>query len=244
MIMATLSNRQKPYEWREVKLVKSQEKMALKIAGIIKFFFKGKARGSLPPFRGFLLEGPPGSGKTQIAWQAALIAGAEPVMVDSSNVATPMWGEAEKKLRGFFEEIRFTENRKKVLIFDDIDCLMLKRGLEVAKEWHYSINSVLFHLLDTIDPYQRIVIATTNRPDLIDEALRSRLYSLSIPVPPLEELIEIAENLLRESGVTEDKVPKIVEKISSELRKMNSPTIRTVQHLVIRECVEGGLWVF
>jgi AAA family ATPase len=242
--MTSFTSRQQAYAWREVKLTRSQENTALKIAGIIKFFFKGKARGRLPPFRGFLLEGPPGSGKTQLAWQAALMAGAEPIMVDSSNVATPKWGEAEEKLRGLFEGTTSLGDRKRVLILDDIDCLMLKRGLEVAKEWHYSINSVLFHLLDVIDPNQTIVIATTNRPDLIDDALRSRLYSLSIPVPPLEELIEIAGNLLKESGVREEKVPKIVEKISSELREMNGPTIRTVQHLVIRECIEGGLWVF
>ena len=233
-----------------VKLTPGQEQIVWHMARIIAFFFKGKFTGSTPPFRGFLLEGPPGSGKTEIAKQVKdavikLLKGAYNVelkFVDSASIAAPRWGDAESRLRNVFKSVH--DNVKTIILFDDIDCLMLKRGSDVAREWHYSINALLFHELDSLDPHNVIVIATTNRPDLIDEALRSRLYSIQVPLPPFHELIEIARNLLKDACTSvEEDVKLILEDIEKKLKSLNrDPTIRDVQHLVVKECIERGVW--
>ena len=135
-----------------------------------------------------------------------------------------------------------------VLLLDDVDCLLIRRGAEIAREWHYSINALLFHELDTINPSEMLVIATTNRPDLIDYALRSRLYSMKIPYLPIEELEQVARNMLEASwpltmkfsdeGLKED----IIEAVMRELRKKKDPSIRDVQHLIVTHCIDKGVW--
>lgn len=217
---------------------------------ITKFFFRGGYNLSSIPFRGFLLEGPPGNGKTEIAKQAVRRLSHEVGevylrFVDSARVAKPEWGKAEESLAKQFEE---EPGKHVVVLLDDVDCLLIKRGSEIAKEWHYSINALLFHILDNIsDPARILVIATTNRPKLIDYALRSRLYSIIVPPLPIEELEEVARNLLEESwphSLENEKELKdeVLREIVKELQKKKYPSIRDVQHLVVNYCIGRGIW--
>ena len=118
---------------------------------------------------------------------------------------------------------------------------MLARSSEIAKEWHFSINAVLFHQLDLVDPSKTFVFATTNRPDLVDEALRDRLYSIPFSLPSRESLIEIARYQLRAMGdIREQHQAEILKAIEDELDRRKSLTIRDVERLVVMECVERG----
>lgn len=236
---------------KEVKLTKTQESVCRLITSITKFFFRGGYSLRGVPFRGFLLEGPPGNGKTEIAKQAVRRLSLELGevylrFVDSAKIAKPKWGEAEQAL-----ECQFVEEAGKhvILLLDDVDCLLIKRGSEVAKEWHYSINALLFHKLDNItNPANLLVIATTNRPKLIDYALRSRLYSIFVPSPSIEELEFVTRNMLEESWPfsmkrsDEELKEEIVRVIMEELKKKKYPSIRDVQHLVVTQCIERGVW--
>ena len=64
--------------------------------------------------------------------------------------------------------------RRTVLLFDDVESLFMARSASAAKEWHFSQNSVLFHSLDELDTSHTAVVLTTNRFDLLDEAVRAR----------------------------------------------------------------------
>jgi SpoVK/Ycf46/Vps4 family AAA+-type ATPase len=236
---------------KEVKLTKTQDSICRRITSVAKFFFKGGYSLREVPFRGFLLEGPPGGGKTEIAKQAVrrLALELDEVylrFVDSAKIAKPRWGEAEEALKQQFRE---EPGKHIVLLLDDVDCLLIKRGSEVAKEWHYSINALLFHMLDNItDPANLLVIATTNRPRLIDYALRSRLYNTFVPPPSLEELEIVAKNMLEESwplslrSSGEKLKDEILRAIIEELKKKKHPSIRDVQHLIVVHCIERGIW--
>jgi SpoVK/Ycf46/Vps4 family AAA+-type ATPase len=145
------------------------------------FFFKGKLVMKNPPFRGFILEGLPGTGKTEIVRQMARklnqrITSVSFTLVDGASIAAPKWGEGERNLRDAFHRIdelqKEQKNSKMVVLFDDIESLMISRGASMAKEWHYAINSILFHELDALDPARLIVCATSNRPDLVDDATK------------------------------------------------------------------------
>lgn len=233
-----------------IPLTKSRREICLKIVKTALFFFKRGCPTSTVPFRGFILEGPPSTGKTEIAKQAAKILHnnlkglfeVRLLFVDSADIATPKWGEAEERLRKIFKFCEDQKNTKFLILFDDIDCLMMRRGGIISKEWHYSINSILFHELDKLNPSNALVIATTNRPDLIDEALRSRLYSISVEPPPFEELIEIAKELLESSGLSHSQMEMLLKIIEPKLKELKTPTIRDVHHMIVLECIERGIW--
>ncbi len=51
-----------------------------------------------------------------------------------------------------------------------------------AESWHIAQNNVFFHELDGIDTSKMVVILTTNRYDLLDKAIKDRLYSVEFPL--------------------------------------------------------------
>ena len=145
----------------EVKLVPQISEVEEFMSRTCEFFFKRGVPVHSFPFKGFLLEGPPGTGKTEVVNQVVRrlgrrlegFASVKRMFVDGASIAAPRWGDAEKALHQVFSEATNVKAGTKVIIhFDDIESLMLARGAELAKEWHYSINSILFHEVDKLDP--------------------------------------------------------------------------------------------
>jgi SpoVK/Ycf46/Vps4 family AAA+-type ATPase len=234
----------------EVKLMQNLEQTEDIVSRTCEYFFK---RGSpLPnsPFKGFLLEGPPGTGKTEIVKQATRkldrrMGNVHWMFVDGATIASPKWGDAEKALRKVFlmsELLRREQKDPKLIIhFDDIESLMMARGTELAKEWHYSINSILFHEIDRIDPFTNIICATTNRLDLVDTALRDRLFVINVPPPPVADLAKVIKEILDVTGVKQER-EKLESQILLKLGKLTNPTIRDARKLAVIECVTARAW--
>ena len=226
---------------RKKNILRYQSKIIDKITKIADYIYRNQ--DVKLKFSGFLLSGPSGNGKTEIAKQAALriseASMAKIFLLDGSDIASPRWGDAEERLkRAFLGDPETKDKSRKIIIFDDIESTLMSRNIEIAKEWHFSINSVSFHLLDEIDPYKTIVIATTNKPEMVDPALKSRLYE--IPVEPLDknELMEFLRNSLVEYnyGI---QIERISKSLTKKIEEGKIKSLRDVEHEILLEIIEG-----
>ncbi|MFB6161941.1 MAG: CDC48 family AAA ATPase [Halococcoides sp.] len=136
--------------------------------------------------KGVLLYGPPGTGKTLLAKAVANEAQSNFISVKGPELLNKFVGESEKGVREVFAKAR--ENAPTVIFFDEIDSIAGERGqsvgdLGVGKR----VVSQLLTELDGIEDLEDVVvIATSNRPDLIDDALLrpGRLdRHVHVPVP-------------------------------------------------------------
>ncbi len=161
------------------------------------------------------------------------------LFIDSSRIAAARWGEAEQKLRFVFK-METNRNQKIIILIDDIDCLMMKRGLQIAQEWHYSINSIIFHELDLLDPSQKIILATTNQKDLIDDALRSRLYYYQVPEYSIEDLLWITErSIMKFPAEIRKRLMDVMKNyFDNESKNNKALNMRDVQHALIQNYIK------
>merc|ERR1719498_2311094 len=128
-----------------------------------------KNLGIKPP-RGVLLYGPPGSGKTLIARAVANETGAFFFLINGPECMSKMAGEAEANLRRAFEEAE--KNAPAIIFIDEIDSVAPKRD-KTSGEVEKRVVSQLLTLMDGMKSRGHVVvIAATNRPNTIDQALR------------------------------------------------------------------------
>ena len=127
-------------------------------------------RLGVDPPKGLLLHGPPGTGKTRLARAVANESDATFLHIAGPEVMGSAYGESEKRLRDIFEEA--AANSPAIIFIDEIDSIAPKRG-QVTGETEKRLVAQLLTLLDGLEPRQNlIVIAATNRPEALDEALR------------------------------------------------------------------------
>ena len=126
--------------------------------------------GANPRAQGAILAGPPGTGKSLLARAVAGECGAHIEVVSGPSLLSKWVGETEAALRGIFERAR--EHAPAVILFDEIDCLGASRASADAHH-QKSLVTQLLALLDGLEERGQVfVLATTNRPEDIDPALR------------------------------------------------------------------------
>mmetsp|Transcript_154354 Transcript_154354/g.284416 ORF Transcript_154354/g.284416 Transcript_154354/m.284416 type:complete len:327 (-) Transcript_154354:136-1116(-) len=131
--------------------------------------------------KGLLLHGPPGTGKTLIARELARTLNArEPVIVNGPEIMDKFVGEAERNIRDLFRaaeeewQQRGEESELHVIVFDEFDAIGKTRG-NLFGDGSGTRDSVVNQLLTKLDGVDELpnvlVVAITNRKDLIDPAL-------------------------------------------------------------------------
>ncbi|SFK86025.1 transitional endoplasmic reticulum ATPase [Halogranum rubrum] len=136
--------------------------------------------------KGVLLYGPPGTGKTLLAKAVANEAESNFISIKGPELLNKFVGESEKGVREVFKKAR--ENAPTVVFFDEIDSIATERGRNSNDSGvSERVVSQLLTELDGLEALEDVVvIATTNRPDLIDSALLrpGRLdRHVHVPVP-------------------------------------------------------------
>ncbi|KAL7751010.1 AAA+-type ATPase [Sorochytrium milnesiophthora] len=148
-------------------------------------------RFGLTPPRGILLYGPAGTGKTLIARVIAQELEAHISVLNGSDVISKFYGETEAKLRQIF--VQAAANAPALIFIDEIDALCPKRD-SAPSEVEKRVVATLLTLLDGAAakdgaPVRVLVLAATNRPNSLDEALRrpgrfDREIEIGIPTAP------------------------------------------------------------
>ena len=152
-----------------------------------------KRMGINPP-RGILLYGPPGSGKTLLARAVATESEANFISIKGPEMFSKWVGESEKAIREVFRKGRTAAPA--IIFFDELDAIVPRRGLGYADSGASErVISQLLTEIDGIEALQNVlVIAATNRPDILDPAvMRPGRFDrlIYVPSPDFESLKEI-----------------------------------------------------
>lgn len=242
-----------PDDIPHVELLPKLKELEDTLARVCKHFFSiglesDPSMAKNAPIRGFILYGEPGTGKTELVKQVfrrvheRMGGGIKFAIIDGSDIAAARWGDAEKKMKKLFA-MADTPDQRKILLFDDIDCFIMGRSTHLAQEWHFSMNAIFFHQLDRLNPSNLFVFATTNRKDLVDKALFSRLYPIEIKDLGVEQLMQVVNQMLDATKVQKgERRDLVTEDIRKELEKLKEPTIRDARQHTIFQCINRGLW--
>ncbi|KAF1356693.1 P-loop containing nucleoside triphosphate hydrolase protein [Delphinella strobiligena] len=146
---------------------------------------------------GVLLWGPPGCGKTLLAKAVANESKANFISVKGPELLNKYVGESERAVRTLFNRAR--SSAPCVIFFDELDALVPRRDDSLSEASARVVNTLLTELDGLSTRTGIYVIAATNRPDIIDEAmlrpgrLETRIY---VGLPGVDERVEILKALI------------------------------------------------
>ncbi|MCL2509904.1 MAG: CDC48 family AAA ATPase [Methanomassiliicoccaceae archaeon] len=123
----------------------------------------------IEPGKALLLYGPPGTGKTLIAKAVANESGANFISISGPEIASKWMGESEQAIRKIFKKAK--QMAPCIIFFDELDSIAPIRGEGDSQAWERVVAQLLTSM-DGIESMNRVMImAATNRPDMIDPAL-------------------------------------------------------------------------
>ncbi|MDO9579918.1 MAG: CDC48 family AAA ATPase [Bacteroidales bacterium] len=145
------------------------------------------------PAKGILLTGLPGTGKTLLAKAVASESGVNFISVKGPALLSKWVGESEKGIREVFKKAK--QASPCIVFFDEVDAIAPTRGASADSHVTERVISQLLTELDGIEELKGVVVlAATNRPDIIDPALlrAGRFdFQLELPIPDEKTRLEI-----------------------------------------------------
>jgi transitional endoplasmic reticulum ATPase len=164
-----------------------------------------KHMSSRPP-NGILLFGPPGTGKTLLARALAHESEVNFISVKGPEFLSKWVGESEKAVRETFRKARMAAPC--IIFFDEIDAIAGVRGRSIGSQVTEQIISQLLTEMDGLEELRDVIlIAATNRPDMLDPALlRAGRFGrhVQINLPDTKTLVEIFKIHLRNKPLGKD----------------------------------------
>jgi transitional endoplasmic reticulum ATPase len=194
--------------------------------------------------KGILLFGPPGTGKTLLAKAVANESECNFIAVKGPELLSKWVGESEKGVREIFRKAR--QASPSIIFFDEIDALVPKRGTYSGSS--HVTESVVSQILTELDGMEELknvtILAATNRPDMLDDALLrpGRLERhIYVPAPDEESRKKIFDVYL--GGETEKILAKdvdidaLVKKTSGYVGADIEALIREVKMAAMRDFI-------
>ncbi|PKL59190.1 MAG: AAA family ATPase, partial [Methanomicrobiales archaeon HGW-Methanomicrobiales-4] len=199
------------------------------------------------PPKGILLFGPPGTGKTLLAKAIAAKSKMNFIAIKGPELLSKWVGDSEKQVREAFRKAR--QSAPAIIFFDEIDALVQKRGQQSGTS--RVGESVLSQILTEMDGIEElkdvIVLAATNRPDMLDAAilrpgrLEKHIY---IPAPDIKAREEILtlyladiKELLDPSVLIPDLASRMQYYVGADIQAF----VRELKLLVLEEIFSRAL---
>ncbi len=176
-------------------------------------------KAGIKPSKGVLLTGPPGTGKTLLAKAVANESNANFISVKGPELVSKWVSESEKHVREIFRKAR--QVAPAIIFFDEFDSISQLRGSSLNDSTERIVNQLLTEL-DGIEELEKVVvIAATNRKDLIDPALlrpgridaiveleipdkrtREEIFKVHTKKMPLDKEVQIQDYIEKTEGWT------------------------------------------
>ncbi|MFC1486826.1 CDC48 family AAA ATPase [Thermoproteota archaeon] len=191
-------------------------------------------RMGIRPPKGIMLYGPPGCGKTLLARAVATESEANFITIKGPEVFSKWVGESEKAIREVFRKARMASPT--VIFFDEFDSLVPGRGMGYSGSGvtERVISQLLTELDGVITLEDVVIIAATNRPDMVDPAiLRPGRFDrlIYVPEPEKESRLEIFKIFTKKMPLAKDVDMSI---LVTQTKKYSGADIEAV-------CREAGL---
>jgi len=199
---------------------------------------------NITPPKGIMLYGPPGTGKTLLAKAVANESNANFISVKGPELLSKWVGESEKHVREMFRKAR--QVAPSVIFFDEIDSLAPRRGGIGDSHVTERVVSQLLTELDGLEELKDVVvIAATNRPDMVDPALlrAGRIERhIYIPAPDKKAREEIFRIHLRGKPLDKDvDIEELAKKTEGYSGADIEAVCREAGMLAIREAIKPGM---
>lgn len=184
-------------------------------------------RLGIKPPRGLLMFGPPGCSKTMIAKALATESNLNFISIKGSDLFSMWVGESEKAVRDLFVKAR--QLSPSIVFFDEIDAICGERSAESGSSVKERVLAQILTEIDGVNALKNvIIIAATNRPDLIDTALmrpgrldrivyvklpdaetRGEIFKIKLSKIPISEDVEVADLVDKTKGYSGAEIEAI-----------------------------------
>ncbi|XP_072984326.1 uncharacterized protein [Typha latifolia] len=184
-------------KWESIKGLENAKRL-LKEAVVMPIKYPKYFTGLLSPWKGILLFGPPGTGKTMLAKAVATECKTTFFNISASSIVSKWRGDSEKLVKVLFELAR--HHAPSTIFLDEIDAIISQRG--EARSEHEASRRLKTELLIQMDGLTKtnelvFVLAATNLPWELDAAMLRRLEKrILVPLPEPEARLAMFEELL------------------------------------------------
>jgi len=180
--------------------------------------------------KGFILYGDAGTGKTLLAKVLGKDLFVPILFIDGSTIARSLYGQSEEQVVEIFKE---ATSKKSIILIDDAESVFPDREWAKGQSWHVAQNNILLHALDNLDTSKTIVIMTTNKYNMLDVALKDRLYPIEFNYLDEKTLLEIAEEKSTDKGIDFEIIKnEIISNID------NYKSVRAIEKLIEEKYIE------
>ncbi len=186
-----------------------------------------------------ILHGAPGTAKTELCYQLARASGRDIFQVDLSQTKDLYFGESEKKVKDIFTKYNNLLSKNEIapiLMINECDGLFSKRFSNAQRSTDQTINTIQNILLEELEKFQGILLATSNLPENLDLAFERRfLFKIEFQKPSPEVKLKIWKSKL--SWIDDDFAKQLAK--SHDLSGGQIDNI--VKKIIMNEVLSGNL---